>query len=595
MQRQTIRRQLNTVAAVVVLSFVVVGILTAHFLTEILISKNAEYTQYTTDKYAQEVRYIHNKAQAVMNFLQYSAEIHSYFEQEQTSNEYAIYRDMDEFLTSVYLIYPELDDIALLGRRQDRTKLRGEDIQIMLERYNDKQQTSCVGIFVQKDDGRPSTPWKYEVLAFVSNLYGTSFDNSYAKPVGQCILTIRIDELMYEDLDQGETSFFLVDSHGVAAPLNANAKNLETLPDEITEESFEGEKSVGQYLLISKQIDDCNIRIVSCTDKNSLLSDVGYMQWLLFLICGMSVALLFITLILIHRSLVRPIYALHYYMHEITSGNYTHIKKKIQVNGNCEMQELAADLNALIDEFELRSHRLFETTERMYGLEIEKQKAEISFLRSQINPHFLYNSLETIRGLCNRGGLFTASGIATALGKIFRYSIKGGSTVKLRDEIDAAKAYIGIQSARFSDKVQVIYHFDPDTLEVPVIKMVLQPLLENTFKYAVEPRNEQTTLYISSALIDGALVITVYDDGEGISPERLAELRAQLDAAQTFSGTSDHIGLCNVHLRIRMMYGPPYGLTIDSTPNEGTKVTLRLAPKLPDTPQLPQSGGDTDA
>ena len=73
MQRQTIRRQLNTVAAVVVLSFVVVGILTAHFLTEILISKNAEYTQYTTDKYAQEVRYIHNKAQAVMNFLQYSA------------------------------------------------------------------------------------------------------------------------------------------------------------------------------------------------------------------------------------------------------------------------------------------------------------------------------------------------------------------------------------------------------------------------------------------------------------------------------------------------------------------------------------------
>ena len=259
------------------------------------------------------------------------------------------------------------------------------------------------------------------------------------------------------------------------------------------------------------------------------------------------------------------------------------------------MQELAADLNALIDEFELRSHRLFETTERMYGLEIEKQKAEISFLRSQINPHFLYNSLETIRGLCNRGGLFTASGIATALGKIFRYSIKGGSTVKLRDEIDAAKAYIGIQSARFSDKVQVIYHFDPDTLEVPVIKMILQPLLENTFKYAVEPRNEQTTLYISSALIDGALVITVYDDGEGISPERLAELRAQLDAAQTFSGTSDHIGLCNVHLRIRMMYGPPYGLTIDSTPNEGTKVTLRLAPKLPETPQLPQSGGDTDA
>lgn len=120
-------------------------------------------------------------------------------------------------------------------------------------------------------------------------------------------------------------------------------------------------------------------------------------------------------------------------------------------------------------------------------------------------------------------------------------------------------------------------------------------MLENTFKYAVEQRSEQTMPYISSSLIDDALVITVYDDGEGIPSERLAELRAQLEAAQTFSGTSDHIGLCNVHLRIRMMYGPPYGLTIESTPNEGTKVTLRLAPKLPETPQLPQSGGETDA
>ena len=99
MQRQTIRRQLNTVAAVVILSFIAVGILTAHFLTEILISKNVEYTQYTTDKYAQEVRYIHNKAQAVMNFLQYSTEIHTYFEQEQTP--------MNTLFTAIWLNFSQ--------------------------------------------------------------------------------------------------------------------------------------------------------------------------------------------------------------------------------------------------------------------------------------------------------------------------------------------------------------------------------------------------------------------------------------------------------------------------------------------------------
>ena len=150
---------------------------------------------------------------------------------------------------------------------------------------------------------------------------------------------------------------------------------------------------------------------------------------------------------------------------------------------------------------------------------LKSKKAEISLPPQPDQSTFPFTTRWKPSAGCATGMvLFAASNIATALGKIFRYSIKGGSTVKLRDEIEAAKAYIGIQAARFSDKVQVIYHFEPNTLEVPVIKMILQALAGKIpFKYAVEQRSEQTMLYISSSLIDDALVITVYDDGEGNS------------------------------------------------------------------------------
>ena len=218
--------------------------------------------------------------------------------------------------------------------------------------------------------------------------------------------------------------------------------------------------------------------VVSCTDKRLLLQDVYHVLLLNLLLCGAVAGILVLSILALNRSVVSPIFHLRRYMREITAGNYTQIKRKAEGRGNLEMVELAEDLNALIGELEDRTRRLFATTNRMYAMELEKRQAEVSFLRSQVNPHFLYNSLETIQGICMRGGLPEAARVAGGLGKIFRYSIKGEEIVPFREELEVVRAYVGIQSARFSQRLEVLYGISEETLDVPVIKMILQPVVD---------------------------------------------------------------------------------------------------------------------
>ncbi len=570
MRGKTIRQQFGIVTVVVILSFLAINLTLAYSVRSILFRKNVEYVRYAAEKYMQEIAYIDEEAQAVMNFLQYSGEIHDYFDREKHSSAYYIFSEMDTFLARVQIIYPELDDIVLIGEHRDRTKIKDEEITLLLSRYSGSGKNECVGILDQKkamEDG-------YQTLAFTAMLYGNDFKENYAQPIGACILSIKMDSLLYEDSYSGETAFFMVDEYGKQYALNGAAQREEGLLERIEYAPFEGTLYTPQYLITSQRMDQIPLTIVGCTDKKSLLKDAEELQILIFCLGCLSVLILLLLLYFTYRSLIRPVYALNQYMHGISSGNYKQIKKKVRVDGNAEMQELAGELNAMIEELEHRSRQLFDTTERMYSIELEKERAEASFLRSQINPHFLYNSLETIRGICNKNDLPVASALAENLGKIFRYSVKGEETVLFREEIMVARAYLEIQAARFSNKVDVLYGIDPAALDVPVIKMILQPVLENVFQHSVEMREEKTTLYLSAFLREGGLFILIQDDGVGIEPETLSRIRDSLNG----DGGSGHIGLCNVHRRLRMKYGSSCGVFIESEPGEGTKVTLKLEP-----------------
>lgn len=247
------------------------------------------------------------------------------------------------------------------------------------------------------------------------------------------------------------------------------------------------------------------------------------------------------------------------------------------LDGSDEFSEIYAEVRSA-------AARLRTLIAEVYQRKIEREQLlsrqnDIRFkmLASQINPHFLFNTLETIRMQALAGGSRDVAQSVKFLAKILRYSLSATDRpVPLMDEIDAVSTYLNIQHLRFAERVTYDIVFLCDVRRVRILPLLLQPLVENSFKHGLESRQEGGFIYILvDSAADGSLLITVQDNGCGIAAGRLAELREKL-ADDSVEENSSSIGLVNVNQRIRLFYGGQYGMEIESTEGKGMTVRLRV-------------------
>ena len=148
--------------------------------------------------------------------------------------------------------------------------------------------------------------------------------------------------------------------------------------------------------------------------------------------------------------------------------------------------------------------------------------------------------------------------------------------VTLEEELSITKAFLNIQQARFPDKLEILYSINTDTLKLQTMKLILQPLVENAIVHGIEPKNTKCTLFLSAKRQNQHLILTVYDDGIGISEQKLKNLQHELNNIDCLPKANTHIGMLNVQHRIRLKYGSDYGITVESTLGEGTRITIIL-------------------
>lgn len=202
-------------------------------------------------------------------------------------------------------------------------------------------------------------------------------------------------------------------------------------------------------------------------------------------------------------------------------------------------------------------------------------------LESQINPHFLYNVLNLISSIALLEDVPQISDIATDLAGLFRYSVSGGSTVTLREELAQVRRYIAIQCLCMAGELKVEYQTDDTAEECQVLKFLLQPLVENCFIHGFGRRGSGGALTIAARLEGGELLITVRDDGAGIPPERLDELQRLCREPQVlYEKGHDGIGMLNVNFRLMAFYGKEHGLNIQSRPGGGTTLSMQIPVSL---------------
>lgn len=281
-------------------------------------------------------------------------------------------------------------------------------------------------------------------------------------------------------------------------------------------------------------------------------------------------------------------------MQKVNSGNLRALKERIDIDNSTasclEAQQIVTSFNKMLSEIDTLNKNIFKSYSKMYEAEIYAKKTQLAYLRSQINPHFLYNTLTLICGMSTEGRSDDIINISRALSQILRYSFKGNEFVSLEEEFEIVQSYLMIQSTRFEGRFSIHFKISDEVRNAKIPKMILQPLVENAIVHGLEKKLDAGELQIGSHRepSNNTLVIWINDTGIGMPPERLEAIRRKLisfphtlhgypkEYSDEITENEHSIGLINVNTRIQLYFGEEYHLDIDSWQNIGTNIQIRI-------------------
>ncbi len=299
--------------------------------------------------------------------------------------------------------------------------------------------------------------------------------------------------------------------------------------------------------------------------------------------CALMIILSLLIIILFSSVFSRRISLLSEKMHSVAAGNFD---ITITDTGNDEISMLYKDLAQMISDMQRLIDDNYQAQIQREAFKFDQMEAEFKALSSQINPHFLYNTLETIRMKAYVNNDKETADLVKKLGKFMRRCLefKDGE-VSLRSELEFTQSYLELQRARFGDRFSYSIYSEVSK-DYPILPLLIQPIVENAFVHGIEGNKTNGRIDIKVYYKGEFVIADVTDNGQGISPEKLKELEEKILVSDTSSGKS--IGLTNVCKRIKMYHGDKYGMTISSRVGQGTTIRLTL-PRKPE-PRLASSG-----
>lgn len=422
---------------------------------------------------------------------------------------------------------------------------------------------------------------------YIQPIFQTSpTEENFSRKIGTCLI-LNTTRQMQEIIDQismpGHSDFMVLNADNQLIASNRSSHTQDALAALIpcfaqkANDTRTLKVRNNTCLAFYKTIPSNGWKIVSVIPENEIYRELHYFFSFIFLFAFLILIIFLLWYYQVSHNILRPVYHIIDFMSMGADHNLHH---RMPVTSQNEIGMLIRQVNILLDEIEALTCRQLEGQTRLYQIELEKKKAELSALQSQINPHFLYNTLENLKGFGYLLHSREIVEITTSLSFIMRYCIKGAETVQLRDELECVRKYLNIISIRFDNRITYQFDIADEFLDVLLPRFILQPIVENAVYHGLESLPSGGLLQIRALQADGVLFITVRDNGRGIPPETLLSLQKQLDQSnaqdtlQPFGERS--IGLININNRLRVIYGSDYHITIESAPNRGTIVTATV-------------------
>ena len=319
-----------------------------------------------------------------------------------------------------------------------------------------------------------------------------------------------------------------------------------------------GKEFVNSYTLIN------GWTLVETIPREVIYRDIDRIRTL-FILIGGGFLLLFISIsVFLVGRFTKPIILLTDAMKEVQRGN---MNVSVKINGRDEVGQLSKAFNTMM-------LRMDELIQRINEEQRDKREAELKMLRSQIKPHFLFNTLNSIRWVADMNKAKPVSDLIVSLATLLKNGILGNKEiVPLSEELENLKHYCNIQAIRYGGLFEVDYRVQPDALSCPVIHLILQPIIENSLIHGFEGLNRKGCITVEGWTEDEKLTIRIADNGKGMSQDTLASI-FKPERERPAAATTGGIGLSNVQDRLRIHYGDNCDMTIDSEVGQGTTVTL---------------------
>lgn len=392
--------------------------------------------------------------------------------------------------------------------------------------------------------------------------------------IGSILIPMNLAEATrsFQDIDsKGQVELYFLGPDNVVISSNTDAQ----LP-----QSTEG------YTYIEHQLQNSAFRVVCRINDAKVAEDFTFFQTSSLLTAGVMVLLLIVVGLLFNRLIANPIGSL---ISEVNEIGRDPEKKSISGGYGVQLDPLVQRINRMLENVSALTQEVLENQKKAYTHELMKRESDLYALRNQINPHFLFNTLQSMSGIAMLHGEREVCELAAGMAGLFYYALKGGDTVEVKEELGMLRQYLEIMGTRLQGKFTWSVDVPDSMLDIVIPKMLLQPLVENAMSHGIEKRVDQTGGLLSfvGREQEEYLFFTVEDNG-CLSEQALRQLQNILEDEENLyreSRAKNGIGLANIQYRVKILYGSDCGLTVSK--DQGlTRFTLKLRSALPPLPQL---------
>lgn len=574
----------NSMVVKIVLA-VVVGIILAVFsVTAIIVNLSEDIFVNTYGKSQEkvflqiekELNHYHENLSKIIDSVEVSWAFRIYFSDKEmnSTRTFRNFYKMDEDLKNA--IPTNISDVSvMLVGLNEKTYLNREETIIssakeILESDVSKKAMEKKGSIVYQyaDSGFTSTTRNTPVVMAAKALCYPESGEMYAL----IYVTMKEEDMekFYQHFTSEYANFYMTDSQGKIISTNQKGvlenklgKNLRVAEKEekLRCDAMENGKEV---IVLQKYLPYYNYTMYGVIDSRNALGRLYNIPMLWGVCAAIAMGVIIATYFFVKQT-TKPLSVL---VNKMANARNEKYDGQIEVTGSYEIQELTTTYNTMLED-------LNRYIEELMNVQKEKRKAEISALQMQINPHYVYNTLASIKWLIYQGEIEKSTKAIDAFISLLRSTI--GNTdeyTTVEKEIENLKNYVFINNTRYGDKVQVEYFVNFGCEECQIPKMILQPFVENAFFHAF-PYERKGKITILVRKLDDNLQIQIIDDGVGIDQKRLKEISEGNTKTEHFTG----IGVNNVDDRLKLLYGSQYGILIESEENKGTRITVCIPVK----------------